>query len=126
MNEENGRSSVGIISLVCSMLGIVLPIVLGFLAYRFGGQVVWPYFLLCILLFIGLELIALITGIIGRKSPAGKAGMIVSIVCATLTLLAIILVIPLFWLFWRIEPAPVMPAPPVIEQSHTVPAPAPS
>jgi len=123
MNGDNGRSSVGVTSLVCSILGIILPILLGFLALKFDGHA-RLYILLCILLFIGLELIALITGIIGRKSASGKAGMIVSIVCTTLTLLAIILIIPLGWLFWRSERAPVVPAPPVIEQSHELPAPA--
>ena len=89
MNEETNGMKVGIISLWASIGGIVVPILVAFLVRLFVKVNDEPYYMLCILLFIGAELIALITGIIGRKSPAGKAGMGIALVCVVLTALAI-------------------------------------
>lgn len=89
MNDETNGTKMGTISLCASIGGIVVPILVAFLVRLFVKVNDEPYFLLCILLFVGAELIALITGIIGRKSPAGKAGMGISLVCVLLTVLAI-------------------------------------
>lgn len=43
-----------------------------------------PY-ALCILLFVGLEIIAFITGVVGRRSPYGKAGLGASFVLLLLS-----------------------------------------
>lgn len=92
MNEETDRAKVGTISLWASIGGIVVPILIALLVRLLVKTNDEPYYMLCFLLFAGGELIALITGIIGRKSPAGKAGMGISLVCIVLIALAI----PLF------------------------------
>jgi len=117
MNEESEKSMIGIVSLLTGILGIVLPILCAFLVYLFAKENSGYYNLLCILLFIGLELVALITGIIGRKSPCGKAGMIIAIVCEVLLALLILLALPVLWLTKRPAPRP------VVEQTSTAPAP---
>lgn len=121
MNEENEKSMIGIVSLWTGILGIVLPILCAFLAHLFAKENSGFYYLLCILLFIGLELVALITGIIGRKSLCGKAGMIIAIVCEVLLALLIILALPYFWMSKR---SMTVTHPVVIEDSRTAPAPA--
>ncbi len=87
--NENGDARVGTISLWASILGIVVPVLIAFLVRLFVKTNDEPYYMLCFLLFAGAELIALITGIIGRRSAAGKAGMGIAIVCVVLTALAI-------------------------------------
>ena len=87
--NENADTKVGTISLWASILGIIVPILIAFLVRLFVKTNDELYYMLCILLFAGAELIALITGIIGRKSPAGKAGMGIALVCVLLTVLAI-------------------------------------
>ncbi len=121
MNEDLGKSKIGCVSLWTGSLGIVGPILLAFLVHSFAKTNPAPYYLLSILLFMGLELVALITGIIGRKSPCGLAGLIISIVCTTLTVLAMLLAVPFFWLTARAVAAP---RPVMFEPARTVPAPA--
>ena len=87
--NENADNKVGAISLWASILGIVVPILIAFLVRLFVKTNDETYYMLCILLFVGAEMIALITGIIGRKSLAGKAGIGISLVCVLLTALAI-------------------------------------
>jgi len=87
MNEETDGAKIGTISLWASIGGIVIPILIAFLVRLFVKVNVEPYYMICCLLFAGAELIALITGIIGRKSPAGKAGMGIALVCVVLTAL---------------------------------------
>lgn len=89
MTEEVNGSKIGAVSLWASILGIIVPILVAFLVRLFVKVNDEPYYILCCLLFVGAELIALVTGIIGRKSPSGKAGMGISLVCIILTALAI-------------------------------------
>ena len=89
MNEESDRSKVGTISLWASILGILIPILIAFLVRLLVKVNDEPYYILCCLLFAGAELIALITGIISRRTPSGKAGMGISLVCIILTALAV-------------------------------------
>ncbi len=89
MSDDNGGVKIGAISLWASILGIAVPIVIAFLVRVFVKANDQPYYMLCCLLFAGAELIALVTGIIGRKSSSGKAGMGISLACVLLTALAI-------------------------------------
>ncbi|MGA0447745.1 MAG: hypothetical protein ACO3M2_13165, partial [Pseudohongiellaceae bacterium] len=87
--NETADNKVGAISLWASILGIVVPILIAFLVRLSVKTNDETYYMLCILLFVGAEMIALITGIIGRKTAAGKAGIGTSLVCVLLTALAI-------------------------------------
>ncbi len=44
-----------------------------------------PPYILCIFLFVALEIAAFATGIVARRSPAGRAGMILSAILLILT-----------------------------------------
>ncbi|MCK4982193.1 MAG: hypothetical protein KAS17_04665 [Victivallaceae bacterium] len=83
------HDTVGKISLAIAVGGIVVPILIAFLVRIFVKTNNEPYYMLCCLLFAGLEVIGLITGIVGRRSACGKAGLIISAVCTVLAALAI-------------------------------------
>ena len=87
--SENNNTRIGTISLWASILGIVVPIFIAFLVRIFVDGNDEPYYMLCCLFFAGVELVALVTGIIGRRSPSGKAGLSISAVCVVVTVLAI-------------------------------------
>ena len=87
--NDNSESKLGVISLRFSILGILIPVVLAFLTHLFVEGDLKPYYTLCFLLFAGFELIALISGVIGRSSPAGKAGRGISSVFIALGILAV-------------------------------------
>ena len=91
MNEEPVGTRVGVISLWASILGIVGPILIAVLVLFFARANHVPLYQLCLILAAGTELIALINGIIGRKSLAGKAGMGISLVCIVSSALAVFL-----------------------------------
>lgn len=91
MNEEAVGAKVGVVSLWASILGIVVPILIAVLVLFFARANHVPLYQLCLILAAGTELIALITGIIGRKSLAGKAGMWVSLVLIVTSALAVFL-----------------------------------
>jgi uncharacterized membrane protein YecN with MAPEG domain len=91
MNDDmNTNTKIGTISLWASILGIVVPIFIAFLVRVFVKGNDEPYYMLCCLLFAGVELVALVTGIIARRSPLGKAGLSVSAVCIAVTVLAVL------------------------------------
>lgn len=94
MTEELDRSKVGLVSLWASVCGVVVPILLAFLVRIFVKGNDEPYYILCCLLFAGGELVALVTGIIGRRSASGKAGLWISAVCLAVTVLAVLSLIP--------------------------------
>jgi len=112
MTEEMNESKVGTVSLWASILGIIIPILVAFLVRLFVKVNDEPYYILCCLLFVGAELIALVTGIIGRKTASGKAGMGISLVCIILTALAI----PLLTV-GKVESRPVQNRPQPSQQS---------
>jgi hypothetical protein len=114
MNAENGRSSLGTVSLVCGIGGIALPILLGLVGF-FLHMNALLFFLLLFFLFVGLELAALVTGILARKTPTGKAGLVISSILVVLLLLVPLLLIPLY-LFWRSEAKAVTKPPTVVQQ----------
>lgn len=87
--SEDADAKVGAISLWASILGIVVPILIAFLVHLFVKTNDGTYYTLCSLLFVGAELIALVTGIIGRKSAAGKGGLGIALVCVLLIALSI-------------------------------------
>ena len=82
--KNTANSTVGMISLWASILGIVVPVLIAFLVRIFVKENDDPYYTLCVLLFAGAELVALITGILGRHTLPGKAGLVISLVCIIL------------------------------------------
>ncbi len=73
-------------SLWLAIAGLALPIVLALpltLLERLTGTQLT--YVVCGLLFLGLETAAVITGIIGRKSAYGKAGLALSVAFLVLT-----------------------------------------
>ena len=87
--NENADVKVGAVSLWASILGIVAPILIALLVQLWVKTNDEPYYRLCLLLFAGTELIALVTGIFGRKSTAGRAGLGIALACVALTAVAI-------------------------------------
>ncbi len=82
----NSKSNIGIMSLVLAIGGVVLAIAVWLLLAIVEWLTVFePPYALCIFLFIALEIAAFATGIIARRSPAGKAGMIMSAILLILT-----------------------------------------
>ncbi len=76
--SDHARTKLGITSLRLSILGVIIPIVVAFLSHIFVEDDLKPYYTLCVILFLGLEFIALVCGIVARSNPAGKAGLTVS------------------------------------------------
>ncbi len=87
--SEDGKNKLGMLSLILAIGGVAIPIALALLLViiEWLTKLGPPYFL-CVLLFVGLQIIALVTGIIGRQSPFGKAGMVVSATLLVLTAIA--------------------------------------
>ena len=86
---DNSESKLGVTSFRLSILGVLVPVVVAFLSNIFVEGDLKPYYILCFLLFAGFEFIALISGVIGRSSPAGKAGLGISSVFIALGILAV-------------------------------------
>ncbi len=85
--SDIGESRIGAISLWASISGIVVPIIIALLVRLFVRADHGTYHMLCVFLFVGCELVAVVTGIIGRRSASGKAGLSISTICIVLTLL---------------------------------------
>jgi hypothetical protein len=81
------NTRVGTISMWASISGIVVPIIIALLVRVFVRADHGTYHILCVFLFVGCELVAFVTGLIGRRSVSGKAGLSISIICIVLTLL---------------------------------------
>jgi cytochrome c biogenesis factor len=109
-----GAESVGRTSLWLAITGLVLPILVAITvavvltlanasehARHDGG----PYYLLCFLLFVVLELAALVCGIVGLRSGAGKAGLILSSISLGLTVIGVVLSMG-FFMVARVAPSP--------------------
>lgn len=84
--NTNSTSNIGRMSLILAIGGVVLPIFVVLLL----AIVEWltdfdPPYMLCLLLFVALEIAALVTGIIGRRSACGKAGLTISAILLVLT-----------------------------------------
>jgi hypothetical protein len=77
----NDNTTLGKASLVTSIVGVALPASLAILAAVFLNgrpKEQGPSFGLCVLLFVVLELIALGCGVAARRTPTGKAGLVIS------------------------------------------------
>ncbi len=73
--NDIAQSRVGTVSLRASIIGIVVPVVL----------LLFIRPIICLLLFGGLQLVAVVSGVIGRRTPAGKAGLVISSICIIVT-----------------------------------------
>ena len=66
---------IGLLSLVTAILGCVIATIVYFLFWMMENKLgMNPPYNLCLLIFVGLELIALVCGIAGWRCPYGKAG----------------------------------------------------
>jgi len=78
-NREKGMAKsdrVGLLSLVMAILGCVVAILIWLTFLLMEAKLdVMPNYSLCVLVLVGFELIALATGIVGWRSPYGKAGV---------------------------------------------------
>lgn len=87
--DANSGHSIGKISLSMAIGGVAQAIGLSLvLAVAESLTQFDPPYMLCVLLFIAIEIAALVTGIIGRCSPCGKAGLSISAVLLILTAIA--------------------------------------
>jgi tRNA A-37 threonylcarbamoyl transferase component Bud32 len=67
---------VGLISLISAILGCALAILIWIIFWIMEEKLnMNPPYAVCVFIFLGLELIALVSGIAGWRSPYGKAGM---------------------------------------------------
>jgi hypothetical protein len=109
---RDSAEAVGRTSLWLAVTGLVLPILVAIVvsvvltlanAYetylRNGGA----YYGLCVLLFVVLELAALVCGLVGWRSGSGKAGVILSGISLVLTVAAVVMAMG-FWLVARDAP----------------------
>jgi hypothetical protein len=84
---------VGQLSLIAAILGCVVPIILCIIFWILEeNSNMHPPYWLCLFVFLGLELVALASGIAGWRSPYGKAGTFT----ALLFLLATTLLVPIY------------------------------
>ena len=105
-DSQHPDTIVGVISLSACIAGIVLPILLRVLAdakvIQLQGAI--PFVPLCFLLFVLLEVAALVCGILARRTTGGKAGAALSAVFL-LSTFALSLV-------WAVASPSAEPAPP--------------
>jgi hypothetical protein len=92
MNQyRKGEDVLGRVSLWTAIVGVLLPSLIALLASKLkalGGNA----FLACWLLFVALELVALIAGAKSRRTPFGIAGLAI---CAVVLAVSAIIVAPL-------------------------------
>ncbi len=95
--EATGKNTIGKISLYLATAGIIGTVILWLCFTLFAGLtgIVIPISIF-VLLFIGLEIIAFVTGIVAWRSPYGKAGFGVSVSLLLLTTLVMTFSVPLF------------------------------
>lgn len=90
-HPERNFNTLGLLSLISAITGILLPILLGMFALLKGMENLDLMIRGCALLFVGLQLIAFGSGVVSRQSPVGRAGLTISIVSVGL---------PLIYLSW--------------------------
>ena len=84
--NTNSKSNIGTMSLVLAIGGTVLSIAVALLLALIESLTNFmPPYTLCFVLFVALEIAALVTGIIGRRSACGKAGLIISAILLLLS-----------------------------------------
>ena len=74
--DNDRKNNLGKISLCLAIVGIIGPMFAGLCLRLFPGIIPLPIY---VLLFVGLEVTALVTGIVAWCSPYGKAGLGVSV-----------------------------------------------
>jgi hypothetical protein len=84
--ETESRNELGKVSLWAALAGVAgaATIALLFILLEALTEAEMP-FSLCLLLFVGLEVIALVTGIVGWSCPYGKAGFGASLILLATT-----------------------------------------
>ncbi len=82
MTEQN-ESTVGKLALALSLGGVVLALAIGMLARLAGYQANMPAYLL----FLAFQVAAFVLGLVGRKTPLGKAAAITAAVLLVSSLL---------------------------------------
>jgi hypothetical protein len=87
--DDVRKNNLAKISLFLAVVGIIGPACIGLCYKLLPGEIPFPVY---VLIFVCLELAALVTGIIAWRSPYGKAGLGVSV----FLLLLITFFIPLF------------------------------
>jgi len=84
--NTNSKINIGKISLILAIGGAVLSIAVALLLALIESLTNFmPPYTLCFVLFVALEIAALVTGIIGWRSPCGKAGLIISAILLLLS-----------------------------------------
>ena len=84
--NTNSKSNIGTMSLVLAIGGTVLSIAVALLLALIESLTNFmPPYTLCFVLFVALEIAALVTGIIGWRSACGKAGLIISAILLLLS-----------------------------------------
>ena len=86
--NTNSKTNIGKMSLVLAIGGVVaaigLALVLAIIEWLTDSKFEPPY-ILCLILFVALEIAALATGIIARRTAKGKAGLTISAILLILT-----------------------------------------
>jgi hypothetical protein len=74
--DNDRKNNLGKISLCLAIVGIIGPVFIGLCLKLFPGIIPIPIY---VLIFVALEITALVTGIVAWRSPYGKAGLGVSV-----------------------------------------------
>jgi len=89
MNTDS-KTNIGKMSLVLAIGGVAAAIGLWLVMAVVESLTDFdPPYMLCFLLFVALEIAALVTGIISRRSASGKAGLTISAILLILTAIAV-------------------------------------
>lgn len=92
--ETNNHTTLGKVSLWSAIMGFALPILISSLtaalasSLRLDHDAKKTVIILSVVLCVGLELTAFVTGILARKTGTGKAGLIISSICFGLAVLS--------------------------------------
>ena len=87
MDDKNNTKIVALVSLCSAIGGIIIPLILYLImmVFEMTTKSNMPY-MLCFLLFAGLEIVALITGYFSRNVIFGKVGFYISIALIAVSL----------------------------------------
>jgi hypothetical protein len=86
--NTNRRNNIGKLSLILAIGGVMLPIAVVLLLAIVESLTSFnPPYILCGFLFVALEIAALVSGIIGKRSAYGKAGLVISAILLVLTVI---------------------------------------
>lgn len=99
--EGSGSCPIGKVSLAVAIAGLAVPLAAAVAIAAFLPQEEQDgiHYALCGLFILGMEFVAIVTGVLGRSDPCGKAGLITGSVCA-----ALLLVSAVAWAFFSSQP----------------------